>query len=317
MQVSKFVVFFFLAMSSQIIAQGDEGGQRLRIRAYLEGALINNGNAVSEDGKPLMRDNLRVSPFNNLNYLPATDPYQTTISDINLSTINTHVGTGSSPEFCTVAQPEVVFGVTGDNAIVDWVFVEIRKANQHNLTLATRSGLLQRDGDVVDVDGVSDLWFPTLIDETFHVVIRHRNHLGVMTQIVTSEQIIDFTSAMTPLFDFGTTIIEGLNYGNLAQKTNVVQGYRALWAGDFNSDCKIKLAIPNDDLTTAFYEQDYSGTGYTPGYFQGDFDMNSVVTFTGSPNDAALLENQAKTYNLNPTALPNFNYFIEQVPPRN
>lgn len=317
MRMPKLLLLICLTTVVTAIGQTQENGQRLSVRVYLEGALLNNGNATSQDGRPLMRDNLRVSPFNSLNYLPSTDPYQQKIGDVDLKITNAHVAPGNRADLCTITNPDVVFGVSGDDAIVDWVFVEIRKAGDHGRVLATRSCLLQRDGDVVDLDGTSAVWFPELNDETFHVVIRHRNHLGVMSKIVTADQLIDFTSHMTQLFDFGANKVEGLNFANMSQKMNATQGYRALWAGDFNSDCKVKFSIPNDDLTTAYYEQDFTGTGYNPGYYQGDFDMNSVVTFSGNPNDAIFLEMQAKNYNLNPTHLPNFDYFIEQVPARN
>jgi hypothetical protein len=317
MSFSKILLCLGLLLSFSAYSQGDESGQRLQLRVYLEGALMNNGNAVGEDGRPLMRDNLRVSPFTGLNYLPTSNPYQTIISEVNLSNANAHVGIGNRSDLITISNPDQVFGVFGDNAIVDWIFVEIRKAGDTDNVIATRSCLVQRDGDVVDLDGQSHVWFPDLTDETFHVAIRHRNHLGVMSNVVTSNNLIDFTSPQFAVFDFGTTKGQGLNYQNLSQKVHINQGYRTLWAGDFNADCKVKFAMPNDDLTIAFYEQDLSGTGYTPGYFQGDFDMNSVVTFSGANNDSALLEAQAKNYHLNPTQLPNFDYFIEQIPARN
>ncbi|MFZ1703214.1 MAG: hypothetical protein WAT79_02645 [Saprospiraceae bacterium] len=317
MQFSKCIIVACMLFSVSAWSQNNESGQRLKIRAYLEGALINNGNSVSDDGRPLMRDNLRVSPYNNLNYLPVSDPYKTIISDVDLKMANAHVGAGLNDELSTITNPDEVFGVSGENAIVDWIFVEIRKADNSSRVITTRSCLIQRDGDLVDLDGISDVWFPDLVDETFYVAIRHRNHLGAMSKIVTSSQLIDFTAHMTQLFDFGTQKVDGLNFVNMSQKTDAIQAYKALWAGDFNADCKIKFAIPNDDLTTAFYEQDFTGSGYAPGYYQGDFDMNSVVTFTGNNNDAFLLEMQAKNYNLNPSQLPNFNYFIEQIPSRN
>ena len=51
-----------------------------------------------------------------------------------------------------------VTAVTGSDAIVDWVFVELRNASG-NTVVDSRAALLQRDGDVVDVDGVSPLRF--------------------------------------------------------------------------------------------------------------------------------------------------------------
>lgn len=317
MQFSKLVVLLCCVFATPAFSQGGEDGQRLNIRVYLEGALLNNGFATGPDGRPLMRDNLRISPFDNLSHLPTSDPYQTHIGDVDLARVNAHVGVGNRQDLTNIQDPDVVFGITGENAIVDWVFVEIRSAENYARVIATRSGLLQRDGDVVDLDGTSSLWFPDLTAETFRVVVRHRNHIGAMSDIVTAERLVDFTSPSFAIFDYGTSYMPTLNFSNLATKMNALNGYRALWSGDFNSDCKIKCAIPNDDLSTAFYEQDFTGTGYAPGYYQGDFDMNSIVTFTGSPSDAQLLESQVKNFNLNPSRIPNFNYFIEQVPPRN
>ena len=48
---------------------------RLRIRVYLEGAIMENDDAKSSENKPLMRDNLRISPFTGSNYIPVVDPY--------------------------------------------------------------------------------------------------------------------------------------------------------------------------------------------------------------------------------------------------
>ncbi|MBK8372321.1 MAG: hypothetical protein IPL20_13375 [Saprospiraceae bacterium] len=47
----------------------------IRARVYLEGALMENGDARSSTNRPLMRDNLRVSPYTGLNYIPVRDPY--------------------------------------------------------------------------------------------------------------------------------------------------------------------------------------------------------------------------------------------------
>ena len=103
-------------------------GKSLRIRLYLEGAMLNAPNVFGSDGKRLMRDDLRVSPFTGINYIPLTDPYQKTIKFVNLAVKHKHVGVGSLPQYSTITDSASVFGVTGENAIVDWVFVEIRSA---------------------------------------------------------------------------------------------------------------------------------------------------------------------------------------------
>ena len=46
--------------------------------------------------------------------------------------------------------------------------------------LATRTALLQHDGDMVGFDGVSPIAFDAA-PGGYAIAIRHRNHLGVMT----------------------------------------------------------------------------------------------------------------------------------------
>ncbi|HMR88803.1 MAG TPA: hypothetical protein PKD51_11655 [Saprospiraceae bacterium] len=299
-------------------------GKNLRIRVYLEGSIMNAGNTFSTDGRKLMRDNLRVSPFNGKNYIPLTDPYQSIISTVDLSVVNKHVGIGSSPSLCTIADSSAVFGVTGQNAIVDWVFVEIRSALDHKEVIATRSGLLQRDSDVVDVDGVSELNFPDLTVDTFYVVVRHRNHLGVMSALVNSSQLIDFTKPTTPVFDFGTSLNPNLNYGGEARKY-INSTISALWAGDFNADCRVKHDSPSDDQNILFYDVFMYPTNLNNatnfqnalGYFQGDYDMNSKSKYENPSDDRNMLFSQIIFYFPNNMLLSNFSHFIEQVPRRN
>ncbi|MFZ1562215.1 MAG: hypothetical protein WAT37_19910 [Saprospiraceae bacterium] len=296
-------------------------GKSLRIRLYLEGAMLNAPNVFGSDGKRLMRDDLRVSPFTGSNYIPLSDPYQKTIKFVNLAVKHKHVGVGSLPQYSTITDSASVFGVTGENAIVDWVFVEIRSANNNKQVIATRSGLLQRDGHVVDVDGVSDLLFPDLSDSEFHVAVFHRNHLGCMSLPVSGGDLIDFTNPQTPVFDFGSTMGGRLNYAGLCRKTNQY-GYAMLWAGNFNADSAIKFDPPKDDHnilmmeTLGFVESGNFSKGAL-GYFQGDYDMNSKIKYDNPSDDKNMLFAQVLLYDLNLQLLGNFTYFIEQVPTRN
>ncbi|MEM1328007.1 MAG: PPC domain-containing protein [Bacteroidota bacterium] len=76
----------------------------------------------------------------------------------------------------------MILTTTGNDAIVDWVFVELRDSGNPNFVLATRSALLQRDGDVVEVDGFSPLEFPEVRDN-YYIGIKTRSNLGVMTNV--------------------------------------------------------------------------------------------------------------------------------------
>lgn len=86
----------------------------------------------------------------------------------------THVNGGGEILFANVGT------ITGNDRAIDWVFLELRDAATGTNVIATRSALLQADGDVVDVDGTSPVAF-SVPAGMYHVAIRHRNHLGVMT----------------------------------------------------------------------------------------------------------------------------------------
>jgi len=58
--------------------------------------------------------------------------------------------------------------------------------------------LLQRDGDIVNADGTSPLFFSGIAGGNYYVSIKHRNHLGVMSAaaqaLAYAPTTVDFTS---------------------------------------------------------------------------------------------------------------------------
>lgn len=295
---------------------------RVNIRVYLEGALMQNGGAKGPDNRPLMRDNLRTNGFTNQNYLPTQDPYTFNTQFVNIKSKYKHHGPGLLPQYQTIQNPSVVFGVTGADAIVDWVFVELRSKSDYKILLATRSGLVQRDGDVVDLDGVNSLAFPGITADSFYVVVRHRNHLGVMSEKIANTALVDFTKPSTPVFNFGTSLNNGYNYTGLSQRSNLILGYQSLWAGDFDGNRRIKFTNPNDDQNLLFFDvlaypensATSSNYNFAYGYLQGDYDMNGKSKYDNPNDDKNFLFSQLLRYSLNVELLSNFNFFIEQVP---
>ncbi len=67
-----------------------------------------------------------------------------------------------------------------ENTIVDWVLIELR--DTETTVAASRAALVQRDGDVVDLDGVSPVTFKDVEPGSYYVVVKHRNHLGTMSR---------------------------------------------------------------------------------------------------------------------------------------
>lgn len=295
---------------------------RLNIRVYLEGALMDNNNAKGSDNRPLMRDNLRVNPFTGNNEIPSVDPYSTPTVNIDIVDNYTKVGPGLIPAYTTITNPAAVFSVSGENAIVDWVFVELRSKQNNALVLATRSGLLQRDGDIVDLNGVDGLAFPGVYLDSFYVVIRHRNHLGIMSMTVSNNQLVDLTKPTSPIYDFGTTKNNGFNYAGLALKNELALGVMMMWAGDFDADGKIKFVNPGDDQNVLYlnvlnhpdnvdYKSNFNN-GF--GYYQSDFNMNGKIKYDNPDDDKNLLYLQILFHPLNLNFMANFSHIIQQVP---
>ncbi len=243
----------------------------LRVRAYLQGALVN----TAIPGR--MRDDLRTKML-----IPATEPY----TGLNYS----HTGGGGNESVTSS-----VLSVTGANAIVDWVVVELRDANTPSTVVATRSALLQADGDVVATNGVSPVTFGSgVVSGTpYYVAIRHRNHLGVMTATAISTNtytapVVDFTSTSTPVYQYSV--------GNPLRSSAPLatqEGLRALWAGNTTSDSRVVMQGPGNDVDPIFFDVlgDSGNTGGFSNYVRNnvysvsDVDMNGRVIFQGPNNE--------------------------------
>jgi hypothetical protein len=61
-----------------------------------------------------------------------------------------------------------LLAVSGNDAIVDWIHIELRTGAPSYTKVATMNALLQRDGDVVDVNGLP-LYFPSVCPGGYHV----------------------------------------------------------------------------------------------------------------------------------------------------
>lgn len=306
----------------------------VNVRVYLEGALYNSFEVSEEDGRPLMRDDLRFHPQTLSNYLPSFDIYQfphevTSNISVDVTSKYTHVGCGTYPQYQNITDPNSVFAVEGENAIVDWVFVELRDANDFTQVVATRSGLIQRDGDVVDLDGVSPLTFNDVVSTMYYVAVRHRNHLGAMTKFPMSvqemETLVDFSGFSLNIYDQGNS--DGMfNYSGLAMRYMNVNGQevRTLWAGDFNADGIISYHSKENDLEllqkevasydinqNPMYQTEFDGAF---GYLQSDYDMNGQAKFSAPNDDQNFLLVQVTLYDLNAEVLTNFVHILQQLP---
>jgi len=198
--------------------------------SYLQGTYIN----PNEVG--LMNDALRTASL-----IPTTSPYA---------------------DLVTAASSVFNLGGTSglgaiDDDIVDWVWVELRDENDNTAIIDSQSALLQRDGDIVDVDGVSALNFDQLAGN-YYVAIAHRNHLGIITantvSLSSSVTVLDLTSDSNLILGGGNAVV-------------IVNGKLNLISGDYDGNGQIQ----NSDLT-----QVTTLLG-TSGYSDADADMNSQI----------------------------------------
>ena len=224
-------------------------GLPVHVKLMLEGPYV--------AGAGRMRDDLRVAGL-----IPTTEPFTA------LGFTQSGGGGGG-----TVLP--AVFTTTGDNAIVDWVLLELRSAITPSVIVATRSALVQRDGDVVGTNGTSPVLFNSPAG-SYYVAARHRNHLGCMTAapitLTGAPALVDLTLAATA------------TYGPGARKD--LGGIQCLWTGNVALDTQLLYTGANNDRDLIL--QAIGGvvpTNSITGYRMEDTNLDGVVKYTGTDND--------------------------------
>jgi hypothetical protein len=201
-----------------------------------------------------MNDGLRTAGM-----IPASEPY-------------TAMGYTMENPGATVTS--TVLNTTGNSAPVDWVIVELKSATGGYPVAARRACLVRRDGTVITPDGNTVITFATTTTVGKHLVIHHRNHLGVMSAspLTTNGQVIDFTQSTTGV------------YGTDAMQVGGAR--RALYAGNVNSDNQVKYTGTGNDrdliLSTI---GSTTPTNTLNGYRREDVNMDGVTKYTGTGND--------------------------------
>jgi hypothetical protein len=209
----------------------------LHLRAFLEGPY--------DASTGLMYDSLRTWGI-----IPTTDPYG----------------------FNQSANP-AVFAVSGNDAIVDWVKIQIRDPLMPHTVVDSLPAFIERDGDIVGIDGVSSP-ITNVPGGSYYLSVLHRNHLGVCTATaVATSSIVDFTSLSTA------------TYGANAEK--VVNGVMTMWAGDAKANRNVQYTGNGNDRDPILG----SVGGTTPnnisfGLYGGvDVNMDARFQYTGVGND--------------------------------
>jgi hypothetical protein len=137
--------------------------------------------------------------------------------------------------------------------------------------------LLRANGDVTAVDGSAQVPFTTSTAGKF-LVIRHRNHLGIVAQspIGANGQVVDLTQTSTVVYGVEPTQVNGSR--------------RALWHGDANMDGTVRYTGQNNDRDPILSQVGgVVPTNTASGYNRYDINMDGVVKYSGNGNDRDLV----------------------------
>lgn len=194
----------------------------VNLKVFLEGPFVGGG-AMS-------------STLNIEGIIPKYQPYKTTPWN--------YLGTEATATFST--------------NVVDWVMIELR--SDSTTIVSKRAGLLLSDGSIIDIDGTGPVKFKELSDGNYYVVIRHRNHLAIMTA-----SAIPLSSSSSELYDFTTSQLKA--YGNNSMK-DLGGNVFGMYAGDTNNS----TIITASDVTSIIVNLNFSN------YNNADVNMSGIVT---------------------------------------
>jgi hypothetical protein len=205
-----------------------------------------------------------------------------------------------------------------NDAIVDWVYLELRDGTNPGTILSTRSALLQRDGDIVGVDGTSAVIFNQVSAGNYYVSVKHRNHLGVMSAspiaLNSIPSVVDFRDGSTAAYNLDDT--------NITNEPLVVvdQGF-ALWAGNALFDKRVIYQGNSNDVNPVYQLilTEISNLLGSPffklkTYNLGDINMNGETIFQGSGNDLEFIYQNIISNHPGNILKQNFFTIKEQLP---
>ena len=147
------------------------------------------------------------------------------------------------------------------DGVVDWIQVQLRTSTDSASTVATRAAFVRKDGMITDLDGYSPVSFSDIADGSYYVVLRHRNHLAIM-----SANPINL-SAETTVYDFSTDQAQAYGTNPMVEVDTTNHVY-AMPTGDANGNGQVQ----NDDKND--YWKIEVGTA---GYKGSDFNLNGQV----------------------------------------
>lgn len=153
--------------------------------------------------------------------------------------------------------------------IVDWVLIELRDApgDASTATASTMvdrmAGFVLRDGTIACIDGITPIQVTTSIANNLYVVVWHRNHMGIMSDMPVVMNNGNY------YYDFSTAASKVCG-GVLCYK-EIGPGVWGMVSGE---------GIPDGQINSVDKIDAWSPQSGSSGYQSGDFNMNGNVDNT-------------------------------------
>jgi hypothetical protein len=172
--------------------------------------------------------------------------------------------------------------------VCDWILVELR-SNLYD-TVYRKVGFLMNNSTILDIDGVNPLkieckfplWNYFDDQDEFHIVIRHRNHLDIMSS--TTKKFTDLNTQ----YDF--TSSSGMSYGTDSMLVSS-DGKWSMIVGDVDNNGVVDptTGVTSDDTLMITY----CGIRTLFEYSNFDINMDGIARANGSAtvNDEVILRN--------------------------
>lgn len=160
--------------------------------------------------------------------------------------------------------------------VVDWVLVEHRKPLSGIATDATsvtisgrQAGYLLKTGQVVGLDGFTPIAFDITKQGSSYIVVRHRNHLGAMSNAIASNTTGTFTNDFSVLANSYKPV--GASSNPVVLLSGVTGKY-GFWAGDANKGGIVNVTDVNIVKTAV--------AASSNGYLLTDINLSNSINVT-------------------------------------
>lgn len=168
---------------------------------------------------------------------------------------------------------------------VDWVLVELRSTYNGSAVTGGRSaGFLLANGSIVDTNGVDNIKFWNVNPGYYYVVIKHRNHLPIMSRdsilLNVSSNAYDFTTGQGQAYGTDTTTFANKPLSVLSTGVYGMRGGDA--GGNVANQVRYNGGGLNDRVTILVYVG--AGTNTTPVnniYHRTDLNLDRQTRYNG------------------------------------